>query len=85
MAKEHKSSEVKSGSSKNKWMLPTSFVLAFLFFIPFAALAGLIFGAISLQHSKNKTWPIVAIVLNLVFGFFNFLFTQIFLDVIFFS
>jgi hypothetical protein len=66
-----------------KWMLPASYVLAFLFFVPFSALAGLIFGILSFKKAEKKVGPSIAIALNLLFGYFNLLFTQIFIEVFF--
>lgn len=82
---EHKTNheKVHETQKQNKWMLPLSFVLAFLFFIPFSALLGLILSGLSFMRSEKKTWPAISIVLNLLLGFFNFLFTWIFIEVFF--
>ena len=70
---------------KNTWMLPVSFALAFLFFIPFGALIGLVLGVLSYKNSKKKVWPIVAMILNLFLGFINYIWTSVVIDVFIFG
>ncbi|MBT3463703.1 hypothetical protein HOD20_09505 [archaeon] len=70
---------------ENKWMLPVSYLLAFLFFIPFGALIGIIFGIISFKNSEKKIGAIIAITLNVLLGFFNYLWTSIVIDVFIFG
>lgn len=67
------------------WMLPAAFILPFLFFIPFSVVAGLVFSIKSYKNSRKKLYPLIAIILNIVLFYFNFLWTTIFIDVFIFG